>query len=1567
MDESTLFQLFSRFATVSRKKSTTDLFRQLETARKVCNYNFCNEIIVTNFLNKLPAYQEEKCWELTEELKSNLNTLLGFVVQSFESNLDPKFTWLIHSIAYRLRSFIEEYSIEKYMCISNQVWNKFRLISDQNYALLALTFANKSLPSHLQFDEISALYRRLESEPVPEKDDCLQSILIKLRNSLYTNSSSASLVVDVLSSAFELHQHKSDSVKFNVFNQIYLQSLMHTLKNQNKPHLIEILLRCPDCIFSDEEFLCQIIDYFLSANPSNSDLLTLYATSLYRHTPLLIKFISNIRRSNYRYRSGILCLKSKPYFDLKECFLLAVYQKKHFINEFMNLYFANSQIDISNLPVKAQIIVILLSLYNLINTNQKDENFLSERVARFESSLLDLFVQYELESADHVDKTFDLIVEKFKFVFKFCNWCYEHVNYSKADRFIFRYKIIAALLTGSSPLKILSNCGFFEFKFKNVSYDEFKEEILCDFVCKLTGQYDQKEVMILKGFIVLRLIMFCIFSNENENIYFDVEQIRNLIQDLFPIDYRVEIMENMFSLLFLTRNDLNRDCNLNSSEDEDYLDETFTSTRRNSLSHKIFKAKRRAEQAEQFGNSSNFICPNWIIPKLLEVLKDILYKTNSDLFPFTYGENKEDELNLSGSCDNKEELKTRVDTLIKYVNDAQFRFDVIRPAFYKNSGSTFGENESSSDCASNDYSRCVSNSSDTDHKNQNNLKTSLISCMLASHTQLLCYTLIENRLESSKQIVQLFFDDLQDSNELKELHLLDHFTEFHSKMSNVYLNYSNRLTEENPAKISELANIGVKTSKVQSLIYEMLLKMENIDNDTKKYFLIDYALSSSPSLEITQTILESVFIQNNYLFFQPNSNKRESISNKIENFISGIYKLIQDLSQYLDIGQLSMGEFLEKSLTFDNLLDSQTFVSVLQNEINLKQSYFEFYSLLEDFEHRIIDEPNSSPGKLDEDAKRLMYHFDKIITHCPTGNFHYLKALYSYVRKVSKALEECRKRNVQSPKNTVDSSVICSSSHFSILKQSPSAILCSMVIKSKISPKIIDDLALIMKVNLIGVLCSVYCPPIPSTFVRDTDFVLTEFCHPSLSELVQNYLTGVDCSQDSNVVVNDYFHGEVSSKPVEMDTSFTPLINNDVLSYFYSKCSVLVEVLRLLNLVNELQLSNFTNTSSRNFVINSDSPLSKWIDIVKCNFYYGDLAATLPLAFYSRIPSGHMAVIKSLEHYASNHNFVQIYNLFRYIEDCSIVEPIVGESGGSSYRLLQNAIYSRLAFIKEDAKYVFQIDRDPKMKADLTLSLLTQFDNYDETFYATRLVRLCLQSISNDEVTHMIDATESKQKLENILREIEFYASVGQLTGLKTWKVAKENLESIDLLTIIKTKKRYPLAIDWHKIHGFDAETHDLHMELLIYAYSELNDYVSLRKLFHDVIDGMQSNSIISIVEKTINQVSNLDLRSFLSDLLISHHRKQLNYYEVDHYEQYKIGVEICKNLSSKIQADYLKLISKPMLIIEQLLMNSEIESLEKIINQCKIIKADDLVEKYALKSVYIELYESGSFHGSGL
>lgn len=1073
---------FSHCNLISLQKCLDKFWPQVDLACKTENFVLFKEILIPNLLTLLNTGQLFH----REEFTQNLRQLLVHLVHLFYSNCDSKQSWLIHLCATQLKNAIVHCSNGEALFPNGQERTNFELICDKSYSQLYSICANQLLHSAVKCEELIEVFHSLPNLNLSsEKDEHIQSIVIKLKNSLFQCSTFTSFVINVFSKCYN-QLHNLDSSKLNPFDKIYLQALIHTLKNENKQLMIEILLRCPDSVLLDDNLLCQIIEYFLSDNSSQKqtqaydDLLNLYGSCLYRFTPQLITSVNSNRFANLKYRTNFFNAESAHFFKLKECFQLAVCENQHFLAQFRKVYCSQKKIlDISRLPVKAQIVIIIISLYDLINSNQNDANVFIEKLSRFESSVSKLLLKYECDNLDEEkDRTFSRVVEKLRFVLNFADWCHTHINPNNLDPNNFCYNIIVSLLSGNSPLKILSNHGFLELNLTNSSLNLNFNEVACEEICSMISQFDQHEAMLLKGFVVLRLIFFCILTKDDENVYFDSNHIKILIQDIKPIEFRIEILENIFCLLFLTKSDFNHHLNLNSSEDEDYLDETLSSVRQSSILLESTSKLARRRIISDLSKTTCFLCPNWIIPKILCVLKDILYKTSSDIYSISHNHETADSIDIEHgmspviSDTDFEECKVRIATLLKNVGDAHFRYDVIRPAFYKNisaiqskckEGRPEGVEVDVEDASPIDLNRDLIStaSSDTDQKNQGQLSTSLISCMLASYTQLLCYTLIENSLENSIKIARLFQDDLKNSKELKELQLLEYYSELHAKIGNIHSTFSDTsstlgrmLSEESSKfKIGEIANLGIRTSKIQSLIYEMLLKMDKVDNVTKKVFMIDYALCSSPSLEISQAILESIFVHNSSLLYQ-NNIAGKVFPEKVDLFLMNFQRMISDLAHSINTSQLSISDFLKKSIAFSPTLDANAFVNRLHFESDLRQAYCQFESHLNYIETRIIDEPSllsSDNSKADvhfrKDSQLLLSLFDKVAEQCPAGQYFYLNTLLLYVKKVSTALVECKKRNLQANKegNIFDSSLIYSASYFSILKQSPSAILCSMV------------------------------------------------------------------------------------------------------------------------------------------------------------------------------------------------------------------------------------------------------------------------------------------------------------------------------------------------------------------------------------------------------------------------------------------------------------------------------------------------------------------------------------------
>jgi hypothetical protein len=1485
MSESDLFSLKENDLSflISEEISTEDyIWTQIELSANESNYELC-EALLNVWFNKCKLFD-----------KSSLKqTIADFLFNCFKQNFQNQNLWFIYQIIkkFNLEDILNENEIQIKLILRNS----FDVNESQVYDLLN---ASKS-------DNLSL---------IDEK------VVIIIRNFILSKPKIANLLIDLFNDSKSL-------------NYIYSQCLIHALKNGNKTLLLDILTVFPDEeINKNNKLLEEVCDQILSLNnnnnkSNNNSILLLYKSALLRKTPKLIERLSNIR--SFKSKKLLFDCQNEK-FNFKQCFLLATNHKKHFINELLedeNVSF--------HLPPKQRLFFLIYALHK--------NDFKTERFLRIETEINKLVFDCEqISSLTKSDPVIKSLIRRLRFIISFTNWCFEKIETNANNNSIYnKFNIFQTLLFGESPLKVLSKYGFLS----NDLNDGLVEEI-----CDLLTDYDESELMIFRGFLALRFsIMWIILAdNDSEDNNFE-DQILSLLKKIFPINFRVEVLENIFSLLFLTQNELTE----SGAEEDDYSEETVANKEFTSVMATLMTPTLTTSSIPL--GTTYFLCPNSLVPQLLSMLKDAIIDTQAALFSYNY--KKSDEIraiNLESSIKSLSECKVRIETLMKYVSEAQWRYSVIKPAFYK-SLSVYemkkskinpllrddNELESEEIIDEREFLRSISSASGSDNekKQSKQIFSSLISCMLASPTQLLRYSLLEGQIDRAKQVVKLFENSLKDTEEVKELAIIEKWKELTSKLRSLMTPQKT----SNVSKIGEIAATGLRTTQIQSIIHELMLELE-VNDLTKNSIVIDFALTTSPSIDISEIILDAIL---------QNQKVSDCFPEKINSLLHKIRTMIADLSKEYDNKSISFSTLLTHYTEKENFWDANAYREQKKIEKQLGIAYEELHKHLTELQSKSDDEPTASPITNSNDSKRTTVLFEKMLRFCPNGKFQYLITLFYYVRKVSKALYECRKRSNSSTIGFSDSS------YFSILQQSPSAILCSMVLKDGISPKFVDDFAKEMKVDLIGTLCSVLCPSIPSHFLSQytAEFFLTESCHPALCELIEVHLRGIKHSNSdlNGLMIQNHFEDETDSEKRYVDEKIKGL---DLINYFKSRSPILVEIMKLMKLVKD------DINSNSDFSFKTNSPLFKWIEIIKEKFgiaSLADITSVVSLALYPRIISGHSLVVKTLEHHAIKANLLEIYDLFKYIEETNSCNSSFSDSTNSPFKTLRNAILSRLAVEQEDIKYALQIVDNPQTKCDIIIELINTSNMFDNTYTAIRAIKSCLSSLSEE--VRSQDLLPFTQKLNSKANEIEFYSKIGQLTGLRSWKDAKHNLNGIDILTIIKTKRKYSMAVDWFKIQGWETETTDLQYELLILAHSEQNNLSELT-LILSTLDASQSNSL-SIIGKVINVIENFDLRLFLIDFIVKNYSTRLNSDQIEYYNNYAKGVKLIQALDPKVRVNYLNIIAKPLLIIEQMLMNIEYEALEEVIKRLKVINVDFLIELYAQKAVEVQIYDIPSAAGS--
>ena len=470
---------------------------------------------------------------------------------------------------------------------------------------------------------------------------------------------------------------------------------------------------------------------------------------------------------------------------------------------------------------------------------------------------------------------------------------------------------------------------------------------------------------------------------------------------------------------------------------------------------------------------------------------------------------------------------------------------------------------------------------------------------------------------------------------------------------------------------------------------------------------------------------------------------------------------------------------------------------------------------------------------------------------------------------------------------------------------------------------------------------------------------------------------GLESSRDLNsVLVEDHFHGEEVTEEFE---DFGKLIISklSLITYFQSKCPLITDLMRLMKIVNESDPNGQLFDCEMIFV--TDSPLVKFVNFVQHLFKNGskDESAVISLALSPRVTFGSTIVMKSLEDHANNKDYLEMYDILNFLlsVNCghhrrsSVIDQ---ETMSSSLSSLKTAILSKLALEESDVKYILQI-ADPKTQINLLIDLIDNSEKFKDHLIAVNSITSVLSSISSKIVGfgtsrggHDYQQELNQNLIEQLKmksRTISCYAKIAELSGLRSWRDALDHLEETDIVLILKTKKQYQLALEWsslprsNNVHishqslnqsmsqrqqlmhqssldvqsSEDPELEAMKDEMLILAYCEKGSEEELSSIFNHYHHHHRGNHVIkehfhSMIERILPQITNYAMKQIVVKLVM--------YSEEDiekklYYSDYLLGIKLIKLLPIGSRSHYTSLVSKPSLIIEQMLMNEEFSALE--------------------------------------
>ncbi|XP_054713463.1 zinc finger FYVE domain-containing protein 26-like [Uloborus diversus] len=554
-----------------------------------------------------------------------------------------------------------------------------------------------------------------------------------------------------------------------------------------------------------------------------------------------------------------------------------------------------------------------------------------------------------------------------------------------------------------------------------------------------------------------------------------LQKARNLIKKLFPLSFRVEILENIFSMLFLMLHHLSDSLDQCSDSDQgcegesSHVSTIIESYSKNNKSYQIAEAltgrfyvssatlKTDAESStvnhvhsskstESNSSSgvqqSSFLCNEFITHDLLSLLKDLVLEAKAEVYK-TIGKSGDKKDNITETTESQchieskvehngflliknYELPERASKLLQYINEAIWRYEVVKSDIFQESSSSSSLQKRKTHLLPYQFSTSSSEGPEKEnkkrkkkkkykrgyasHKKESLAESSIIQCMLSSPEALLRYSLWSRNLVQAIQVIKLF--RLQSSNEAKEVTLVQELERISQKLAESEKSKS-KPTKKEPTKsednsilsnilaIEEAAISGLRSSEICLTVHqelsslriselmdvtgghrhpELLLGSENIYS----IFLADLSYACNVSVELSCTLLDMANKSWSKLNSTPSELDAKFSSRKKMPLVRGNFKtltmvntllkeflLLFDKDNFLTLYTSVFWPLNEKFKTssetlacFIGSLNYQTFREEVNSWKNVFHLLKEFYVLITD------EETKESKGICLKDIKR---------------------------------------------------------------------------------------------------------------------------------------------------------------------------------------------------------------------------------------------------------------------------------------------------------------------------------------------------------------------------------------------------------------------------------------------------------------------------------------------------------------------------------------------------------------------------------------------------------------------
>ncbi|RVE55328.1 hypothetical protein evm_000226 [Chilo suppressalis] len=977
-----------------------------------------------------------------------------------------------------------------------------------------------------------------------------------------------------------------------------------------------------------------------------------------------------------------------------------------------------------------------------------------------------------------------------------------------------------------------------------------------------------------------------------------LEDVKRLILSLQPLQYCVEVIENIFSCLFLRYEFFS--CYEQTQD--------FPCGTHSECSYFYSKKQNRSPKSIST-NNAGFMCNAFTTQIVLNTLKLCLEKIDGDM--------KVEEID--------QDVVARFKNLIRIVNHSMWKLQLVSTLSPETNPLQmklcldYVEVDGSSEEDDREYDiktlrkkikgrRKFNTKQDVDHTmvastisaNEDAFlgikgnTIDFISTMLAQPNCLVALALYNNDFSKANQILEMF--DLADSEIATEVTFTEQLRHLVAKIKNIIY-----YRDDTRYATKELSSLSVVSTEVMGLVEGFLASnrvphsFDILELATRHPHLqlyshqnapfinaVDILLSSGLNREITYGLINvverklaevrsstdvSAVKKNNYIRFVEDiaSVTFEIFGNaeKSFDFIDNVCGLIVDCripikhKEFCKMNQLAK----EMRQSCEDLVDIVNINETAEIDQNLLQKYHQIYM-------NVVTATDKDICNMAEVA-----HHGNKKTRIP-----YLRMCYIYCKTVSQLEQE----ETHSSDGSVDLP------YFFILEKQLSDVFGNMINNKEIPVTSLEPICKKLNVNLIPKLILNFCPSISLT-------------GPHKEATEENF---------NNLLQSVYeFRNPEEKLFLDPVTNFAPLPRSpdpQCLTYIVLHNWVLAHIIKKIHTTsNETSLQQ--SMDARTKALNNYMELERF-NCLKVLFdgnkYLASLHTTIDLdKLFTYMPQliGTGKILKCLN-----------------ILECLSERQLMCSANLSN---LRDLILFKLAtnpMINNNWRYC-QYLKCPELKVNLILNNLNSWPATG-AMEVLDYLRFLLK----------VDALEDGlyEKCTDWVIKIPLYDQIASIMGANHWfdiyERSMENPENI--IEVLLDSQQYKLCLEWADAHNVSDNMKNLIVKSLLQQLFEYTNQAT-PELIRDLLGRLPMNQAMDLIQEEMTKVRNIEILQvcieFISD----------NSFDWKSFENIKIGLQIMLEIDTSIRHLFWDLIERPLLMVEQFLMNAKLDVLAKIIN----------------------------------